>query len=101
MRGKWYLSEEELQDWAPRVEADIKELLRTGDEAMDYTETDLNPFQLGEIVESLGWEEDEVDRNGWEQDRWAFYWHPDYEDRICIFSCGMTFELKLEACIDD
>ena len=101
MRGKWYLSEEELKNWAPRVEADIKELLRTGDDDIDYTETDLNPFQLGEIVESLGWEENEVDRNGWEQDRWAYYSHPDYEDRICIFSCGMTFKLSLGACIND
>ena len=63
MRGKWHLSEEELKDWAPRVEADIKELLKTGDDAINYTETNLNPFQLGEIVELLGWEEDEVFRN--------------------------------------
>ena len=101
MRGKWYLSKEELESWLPRVEADIKELLKAGDDAINYTETDLNPFQLGEIVTALGWEEDEVDRNGWEQDRWAYYWHPDHEDRICIFSCGMTFELNLRACIYD
>ena len=95
MRGEYHLTPAEYAQWLPQIEADVNAILNDNSEEIDYSTTDLNPFQLGELLEGIGWEEDDVDTNGWQQDRWAFYTHPDRNDKIHIFSCGITFELKL------
>jgi hypothetical protein len=47
------------------------------------------------VLETLGWEYTDSDSNGWEQDHWMYFKHPDHKITLTVFSCGMTFELKL------
>ena len=101
MRGKYSLTEQEHGYWEILVEMYLEDMLYGNTEEVDLSQKDINPYQLGRILESFGWEEDEVNVEGYELDRWAYYCHPDHRDLICIYSCGITFELKLSIIVHD
>lgn len=96
MRGKWQLADWELESWKRKLNMFIVQLSR-GAKEINLTERDINPYQVETVLEELGWEEiDMPDTNGWEQDRWNEFRHPNYPDKVLIvFSCGITFELKI------
>lgn len=98
--NRWTLTEETrkkyepfVQDFINRVEAvDIEtatELLE-----QDFSDTELNPATLTDILEGLEYEVDDRDDNGWELDFWITM-TKDKCRQIRIEGCGMTFELKL------
>lgn len=96
MRGNYNLKDWEITYWTPKIEKDIEMLLRSSDlDDIDYTPRDLNPYQLRLILEALGWDSEEVETNGWEQDRWEYFYNEERGIELCLYSCGITFEMKL------
>ena len=95
MRGRWELRDWEMESWKHLFRLYIEGLER-GAEDFNLSDKDLNPYQAYRVLGALGWEEIEIDRNGnWEQDIWATFQHPNHERNLIVFSCGMTFELKI------
>ena len=95
MRGEWQLRDWESEYWMRKVESYIQELRRNTDK-IDLTKEDINPYQLWQVLELLGWErDDDVDTNGWEQDMWMTFRNPHYDNDLVVFSCGMTFSLEM------
>ena len=84
------LTEERLE----RVE--LSEPLEIG-----LSDKGINPYQLKTLLEELGYEKDDMDRNGWEMDFWIYMNRKDGKcfasgcENIVIGGCGMTFELKV------
>ncbi len=96
MRGKWNMRDWEIDLWKGVIQKHIDRLKNSiTEDEIDLTEENINPYQVGIIMKELGWESDEVEMNGWEQERWEYFSHPDCNYRICLFSCGQTFELSL------
>lgn len=95
MRGEWNLRDWEEQHWTYKIEKYIQNLFR-GQNKIDLTKEDINPYQIWQILESLGWErDDDMDTNGWEQDMWMYFYNPNYLHKIIVFSCGMTFKFEM------
>lgn len=95
MRGEWNLRDWEEEHWSRKMTSYIQTLFR-GKNKIDLTKEDINPYQVWNILETLGWErEDDIDTNGWEQDMWMRFYNPHYPYRIVVFSCGMTFQLEM------
>lgn len=84
----------ELDLWKRKIEHYILYIERKKED-IDLSEENINPYQLRAVLELLGWECIDSDSNGWEQDHWMYFKHPDHKITLTIFSCGMTFELKL------
>lgn len=61
---------------------------------IDLSDTPLNPFTLGRILEDLGYKRYDTDRNGWEMDFWLYYSKMECKTLV-ISGCGMTFQLIL------
>ena len=97
MRGKWNMREWEIDLWKGVIQKHIERLKNSiTEDEIDLTEENINPYQVSTIMKELGWESDEVETNGWEQERWEYFSHPDYPGQtICVFSCGLTFELSI------
>lgn len=53
------------------------------------------PYELDDILEELGWIREGRDDNGWEQDTWYWYTHPDYDYGLTMFYSGFYGGLKL------
>ncbi len=79
------------------VSADaIKSL--TNEEYHDLVEINLtgqpvNPFQLGELLKEMGFEEEDRDENGWQLDCWLNYQRGDTKLQISL--TGITFEMRI------
>lgn len=103
--GNWDLTDKQRKDIKPLVEKylnNIEELDSLEDfnenkEKLDLTFKEISPYQLKELLEELGYEESDFDKNGWECDFWIYMLNHNKENtyKICISGCGMTFELKL------
>lgn len=94
MRGQWHLRDWELDLWKRKIEYYISYIERKKED-IDLSEENINPYQVRAVLEILGWEYTDSDSNGWEQDHWMYFKHPDHKITLTVFSCGMTFELKL------
>ena len=98
MRGEWALRdwEKDYLCYTLKSQIDVLSKKETYEE-IDFTPCNINPYQLQVILDQLGWQELDVDTNGWEQDRWAYFEHPELYPgrRLVVFSCGITFELKI------
>jgi hypothetical protein len=99
--SRWNLSKEVSDEWKVKVEEHIKKIQECDleeenpyDVELDLSGTSLNPSTLKYLLESLGWNEDDWDTNGWEWDFWAYYSKSGCK-RICMSGCGMTFSLYL------
>lgn len=69
--------------------------------ALDLSDTELNPYTIGIILESdFGYEEEDTNMNGWEMDFWIYYTKKGMPD-LCIQGCGITFELVLRGKEED
>jgi hypothetical protein len=97
MRGHWNLNSGEAAYWTEVVDEKLRYLVEHKDEIddIDLSQEDIGPYQLYSILESLGFERDDWEDNGWEQDTWARFSHAQRDMDICVFSCGMTFELTM------
>lgn len=108
--NRWNLTDEIREKYVPIVKGfldKISVLEPTEIESMDNDEfkidlsgTELNPSRLKDILEELGYEEDDTDHNGWQMDFWIKMVKEIQTDcstinNLVITGCGMTFELGL------
>lgn len=98
--SRWDLKDEVRNKYIPMVKSFTEEVekvdVENSDKLLkkDFSDTELNPYTLGTILESLDYTRDKQDDNGWELDFEITYIKEGYR-RIMITGCGMTFELKL------
>lgn len=97
MRGSCSLKDWEAEKWRREFLRFIKKLetLKSENENIDLTSFDLCPSNVIDIMELLGWEQSDFDSNGWEQDTWYDFTHPDYDFEVGFFYCGYTFRMYL------
>lgn len=95
MRGNYSLKDWEAEKWKREFLRFIKRLEVFKKENIDLTSFDLCPSNVIDILELLGWEQSDFDSNGWEQDTWYDFTHPDYDFEVGFFYCGYTFRMYL------
>ena len=97
MRGSYKLKDWEVEKWKREFLRFIKRLetFKNENENIDLTSFDLCPSNVIDILELLGWEQSDFDSNGWEQDTWYDFTHPDYDFEVGFFYCGYTFRMYL------
>ena len=95
MRGSYSLKDWEAEKWKREFLRFIKRLETFKNENIDLTSFDLCPSNVIDILELLGWEQSDFDSNGWEQDTWYDFTHPDYDFEVGFFYCGYTFRMSL------
>ena len=100
MANRYYATEEQkekfipiLQDFIDRIEAASEEEVYSIQ--LNLTDKGINPAQVWDILEALGYEEDYVDHNGWELDFWINFEKEDCRT-ITMRGTGITFEVLLE-----
>lgn len=107
--NNWNLTDEIRNKFKPIVE-DYISLLESDKlnnehrESIDFTNQGISPVQLKELLEELGYEEVDYDSNGWQHDFWQYMNNPNrekYAKDLCIYGCGMTFDLALGSDVDD
>ena len=88
MRGRWNMMDWELQKWKQELSAAIARLSREKSYEENFTHLDVCPANLIDALRDMGWEDDELEDNGWQNDC-------DYDFVLVLYYCGHTFELKL------
>lgn len=63
---------------------------------LDLTGMSVNPYQICEILEELGYEKEWVDDNGWQLDFWIDF-EKEGSPTIHMSGTGITFTVKLYA----
>ena len=96
--SRWELTEAVKEKYVPIVERYIKEIeeeeFPEDIEALDFSDTELNPYTLWKLLEGLGYKHDDTDQNGWEMDFWLSF-KKDGHKTLTIKGTGITFSLKL------
>lgn len=97
MRGSYTLREWEENKWKREFSRFIEALenAQSDEKKIDLTSLDLCPVNVIDILGLLGWEEIDFDSNGWEQDTWYEFAHPNHNFKITFFYCGYTFKMDL------
>lgn len=97
MRGSYTLREWEENKWKREFSRFIEALenAQSDGKKIDLTSLDLCPANVIDILGLLGWEEIDFDSNGWEQDTWYEFAHPNHNFKITFFYCGYTFKMDL------
>lgn len=95
MRGKYHMMDWEQQRWKYIITKAIEKMEKTPDYTEDLTQQDICPANIRQTLESIGWEEIGFDTNGWQNDTWYFFSHPDYDFEIVLYYEGITFDHKL------
>ena len=95
MRGKWELTDEELKYWQANAKGQTEAMQRNKIKIVNLTRGDITPFQVNQVLESLGWERYN-EFHGYEGDRYAYYkhWNDTYRD-IVVYGSILTFELAV------
>lgn len=95
--SRYTLKESVKNKYQKSVEDFIKKLETTNDGdyvEKDFSDTELNPYTLGILLEDLGYERINQDDNGWQMDFWITYEKEGCKP-ISLQGTGITFELKL------
>ena len=95
MRGRYQMMEWEQEKWKQEFSGIIAKLSYNQRREEDLTNLDLCPANAVKTLENLGWTEDDMDHNGWQNDTWYWFSHPDYDFRLVFYYEGYTFEMKL------
>ena len=95
MRGRWNMMDWELQKWKQELSAAIVRLSQNKLYQEDFTHLDVCPANLIDALRDMGWEDDELEDNGWQNDCWTYFSHDAYDFVLVLYYCGHTFELKL------
>lgn len=111
MVNRWLLTEKDREQFTPVLEnylfklehLSVEEIenMKNEEFMLNLSDTSLNPSKLVDLFEEFGYEKADSDDNGWELDFWIYINRTDgktYDSMcksLCIFGCGMTFELKV------
>lgn len=102
MRGKYHITDWEEMKWKLALQQIIVQLVQNKQHQEDLTNYDVCPANIVSVLEMMGWESDEQEENGWQNDTWIALAHPDYNFCLILYYCGYTFEMKLyRSDIDD
>ena len=97
--NRYELTNEIREEYLPIVQELIKQIEESDNAeeiCKDFSDTRLNPYTLEKLLEELGYENNEMDTNGWQMDFWI-YFTKDGCKTLCLSGTGITFELKLSA----
>lgn len=103
MSGYYTLTKEIEEEWKPKIDAYIKSIENSENpKPLDLTmQPGLNPSRVRDLlIDSLGYEEDNFESNGWEWDYW-FYFHHDTRPALTLRGTGLTSEIYLERYDDE
>ena len=102
MRGRYLMLPWEQEKWKQELSAIIDKLSYNQRHEENLTNYDLCPANVCQTLENLGWEEEDLDVNGWQHDTWYRFSHPTYPFGLVFYYEGYTFEMKLyRSDIDD
>lgn len=108
--NRWKLTEDVKVEYRPIVEKFIDKLQSISSEEVesineevlvfDFSDTKLNPYTLCLLLEELGYIKYDQEDNGWELDFKIYLKkigenYPSTCEKLCVYGCGMTFELML------
>lgn len=85
----------EMAKWKQELSAAITRLSREKFYEKDFTHLDVCPANLIDALRDMGWNDDESEDNGWQNDCWIYFSHHDYDFVLVLYYCAHTFELKL------
>jgi len=94
----WALTDEVKERFTPIIQEFIDKI-----ETMDYvdeesglnlSDTELNGYTLWKLLEDLGYEQTELDHNGWQMDFWIRFEKEGFKT-LSVDGTGITFELAL------
>lgn len=94
--SKWALTDDMRKKFIPIIQEFINkvEAVEFPDESLELTDTELNPYTLGLLLEEFGYEKVDIDENGWQMDFWITFEKEGYKT-LTIEGTGITFEFKL------
>lgn len=97
MRGQYHMMDWEEDRWKTVFSKAIEKFAEDRDPPYEeiLTQQDICPANVVHVLELLGWEDTVYDTNGWQNDTWYYFSHPDYDFEIGMYYEGYTFELKL------
>lgn len=88
MKGKIDLKPWEISELIPWFEGGIYALETLERwERLDLNLFNITPDQVIQMLEHLGYEEIDWEHNGWEQDTWFYFSHPEHKE-LCFFYSG-------------
>lgn len=109
--NRWILTKEVrdrikpiLQEYLDKVEnltTEQVEHMENEELGLDLYGMGINPNQLIDLLEELGYERVSMHHNGWELDFWVNMKRKDEKvfdstcENLVVAGCGMTFELKI------
>jgi hypothetical protein len=100
MKNRWVLEDKLKTRYTPIVREFISRLEAIDEEyvsdlpIIDFSDTRLNPYTLGILLESLGYKQEDIDQNGWQMDFWITMKKDGFKS-LCIDGTGITFKLIL------
>ncbi|MUG45507.1 hypothetical protein [Paenibacillus woosongensis] len=100
MANRYTLTEKIREKYTPIVQEFIQKLEDSNPKdtdillEVDFSDTELNPYTLGELLEELGYERGDQQENGWQLNFWIPYTKQGCK-AIQVDGTGITFELKL------
>lgn len=94
------MREWEVDFWHSFFERKIKDLKSGYIEEVDLTHEDICPENVIDTLRAMGYEDDDYDVNGWEQDTWI-YFTKGGEESLMLFYCGRTFKMNLSICPEE
>ena len=86
-KSLYHLSDDEKSDLMDMILVAINEVTKFNPNESDGSRYDygvdfsnmppINPYVVSNVLQDLGYEEGDVDTNGWENDYWQSFTHPD------------------------
>lgn len=106
--SKWHLDEKQTKDLTDMILVAINEVTKVDDDenrydvGVDFTNiTIANPYVISNILQNqLGYEEEEMDTNGWQLDYWQKFTH-DSLPAMQLSGTGITHTCELHGCEED
>ena len=96
MRGKYRMIDWEVDKWRHKLITGLHDLYQGHIKEIDLTKEDVCPANIITILEEeLGFEETCFDTNGWQNDTWYSFEHPNTHKKITLFYSGYTFEFNI------
>lgn len=70
---------------------------------IDLTNMQVGPYHIKDILEELGYKEDDFSDNGWEMDYWFHFQHPEPDKfpPLCLSGTAIIHEMYLRGEDDD
>lgn len=90
-----------IEEWLNKMKKLTVEEIKNIDQEefnLELSDTKLNPYTLGLLIEEFGYEENGSDINGYQMDFWYYFINEKENSicqKLCISGCGQIFELNL------